>query len=187
MRLPWLLALLPSLAWAGTITYDVTLPTKNTDGSNVTATGATSLASLRVEYGTCNAGAFGMKTGEFSSTTLTSPVTSVTSPNLAAGTYCARVYVKNAGGQESAPTNVVQGDVPVPTPNPGTLAVKQITAYKMRQSVDTYAFVPIGTVPLGTACDAAHTVDGRYPVPRAKVTLTSRFDTMPLIVFADCG
>lgn len=182
-----LLALIPSMALAGTIAYDVTLPTMNTDGSAITATGATALTSLRVEYGTCAGGAFGTKAGEFSSTTLTKPVTTVISPALTAATYCARVYLKNSGGQESGPTNVVQATVPVPTPNPGTLAVKEVTAYKMRQNVDSYAFVPIGTVPLGTACDADHSADNLHPVARAKVTLASRFDTMPLVVFAKCG
>jgi hypothetical protein len=55
-------------------------------------------------------------------------------------------------------------------------------AYKIRQSVDGIAFVAIGTVPFGTRCIAENPVGDYYRVPRAAVTLASRFDTLPLIV-----
>lgn len=94
-------------------------------------------------------------------------------------TYCYQVTAI-AGGEESAPTGegckVMVG-----------LAVTVTTAYRMRLKVDGYDMVPLGTVPLGTSCVEGKTVDGLSPVPRDSVTLTSRFDTKPVVIFAKCG
>lgn len=76
-------------------------------------------------------------------------------------------------------------------PNPPALTVAQNTAFKMRQAVDSFSFVSIGTVPLGSACVDTLAVEdstGRYtPVARNLVTLRNRFDTLPLVVYAHCA
>jgi len=182
--LAFILGMLPTLALAGTFSFAVVAPTQNTDGTAIPASGTGAIASHRIEYGSCTGTSFGTKAGEV---TLTMPTVSGTSPNVAAGTYCVRAYAKTNQGSESVASNVAQAIVAPSTPNPPTLTVTTPTAFKMRQSVDGYQFVKIGTVPIGTTCDASHSVDGLNVVSRANVTLTSRFDTMPLVVFAKCG
>ena len=108
----------------------------------------------------------------------------------APGCYTLTV-TSNLQGAESAPTNAMNVTIPqvpaVPA-NPTTgFVTNDTTAYRMRQTVDGYAWVAFGTVPLGTACDATHSADGIYrPVPRAQVALTNRFDTFPLVSWAKC-
>lgn len=184
MRLMAIFAVIPGIALAGPLTITGAAPIQNTDGTLIPASGAGSLTGMRVEYGTCSGTAFGTKQGEF---TIAMPATSGPSPNLAPGTYCFRAAWKNTFGSESAMSNPVQGTVAAPVPNPGSITVTVPVAFKMRQTIDGFSFVSIGSVPIGTPCDATHSVDGKYLVPRAKVTLTSRFDTMPLIVFAECS
>jgi hypothetical protein len=56
-------------------------------------------------------------------------------------------------------------------------------AYKQRLGVDTTQYVAIGKVVSGTQCPNA----GYAVVPRAAVTLNSKYDTLPLVVYARCG
>ena len=64
---------------------------------------------------------------------------------------------------------------------------QSVTAYKLRQDVDKTSFVAVGTVPVGTKCDPATAIGAYGVVPRASVTPRSRFETLPLIVFAKCA
>jgi hypothetical protein len=124
--------------------------------------------------------------------------------NVVAGTtYCyavtATAHVAGVAGAESAQTSppvcaapaAPAQATPATPAAPGGVTVTSTvstTAYRMRQSVDGYTWVALGTVALGTACDASHSADGVYrPIPRSAVTLTSRFDTLPLIVWAQCS
>lgn len=175
--LRWLMLLVSFAATAGTVSW--TNPTTYTDSSVLNPADITQ---TRIEYGSCNGSAFGTKAGEVKAT---GSVTS-TALTLAPGTYCLRGYT-TAKGQESAASNVVKTTVAQPAPNPPVLVTVDMTAYKMRQSIDGFSFVAIGTVPLGVECKGDMPADGFYVVPRANVKLTSRFDTLPLITFAKCG
>lgn len=114
-RILLLALLLCPTAYAATIPLSWTPPTTATDGSALTGTAV--LTQYRVEYGSCVGTGFGTKAGEF---TVTAPAASATSPNLPAGTYCFRVYSRNAGG-ESLVSNVTSPKtIPVAPPNPPT-------------------------------------------------------------------
>jgi len=102
-------------AWAANMTYTWKNATTNTDGSAIPTTGGGSIASTRIEYGTCNGLAFGVKVGEV---VTSGPVETAATPNVAPGTYCSRAYNKNTYGNESGPTLVVQKVIDAPTPNP---------------------------------------------------------------------
>lgn len=118
--------------------------------------------------------------------------TATVSGALAGKSYVCGVQTnsKTNGSSTMAFSSAVTVPAPKPSPPSGvttTVLASNTTAYKMRQAADGYSFVAIGTIPAGTACDANHTVDGFTLVPRAAVSLASRFDTMPLVVFAKCG
>jgi len=163
-------------------------PTTNTDGSTLT-----DLAGFNLYRGaTASALAKVKSVGK--------AVTSYDDASLAAGTYVYAATAVNAASAESAKSATVSQVVgglnatasataavqSVPNPPTG-LIVTEITAYKMRQSPDAFSFVAIGTVPLGTACNSELNADGMHVVPRASIKLASKFDTLPLIVYAKCG
>lgn len=111
---------------------------------------------------------------------------------LAGKTYVCGVQTNSQNNGSSAVA--FSNNIGVPAPKPSqptgvtlTVSATNPTAYKLRQSVDGMAMVSIGTVAPGTACDAAQSVNGYSLVPRAAVTLASKFDTLPLIVFANCS
>ena len=100
-----------------------------------------------------------------------------------------RLYAINASSVMSSATNPVTANVPAAQSLPPvnvTITVTMPTAYKMRQAVDGFSFVAIGTVPLGTVCGNQF-AQGYTVIPRAAVTMTSKFDVKPLIVFAQCS
>lgn len=102
-------------ALAASVTASWQNATLNEDGSSIPATGPGSIDTTRVEYGTCNGTAFGVKAGEFlvPSVTLSQVVDS-----LSPGVWCFRAYHKNTYGQESAPSLVKQVTIPAPKPRP---------------------------------------------------------------------
>ena len=169
---------------AGTATLTWTAPTQNTNG-----TALTDLASYKIfEAPTCA----GVNTGLTPVATVSAPATTKTLTGYADGSaVCFGVAAANAAGVLSALSNTALKTFPTPNiPNSPTnliVSVQLVTAYKLRQSVDSYAMVPIGTVGLGTICNASRSVDGYNVVPRVTVKLASRYDTMPLVVFARCG
>lgn len=110
------------IASAATVTYSGTNPTKNTDGTDIPATGAGSLTQLRIEYGTCVGTAFGTKAGEVTRTSPAAGANFTGSLNLQPGTSCLRIFVQNTYGAESDPSNVVTRVVDPPKPMPPTLA-----------------------------------------------------------------
>jgi len=176
----WVLFLIAGAATAGTLTPSWTNPVTYTDGS---ALAAADITQTRVEYGSCNGTAFGTKAGEVKTTGAATTGPAIT---VAPGTYCLRAYT-TAKGVESAASSVATATVAQPAPNPPVLKTVEVTAYKMRQAVDGFSFVAIGTVPLGTECNAALNADGVYVIPRSSVKLASKFDTLPLVAFAKCG
>lgn len=175
--------LLSTAALAGSATVTWTLPPVCADGSPTASNCPTT--GFRVYTGTC---------GQAKATvagTAVATATSTTVSGLAPGKQCFDLTTL-AGSGESAHTNEVSVTIVAPLPSPPgnvTIAVLAAdnSAYKMRQAVDGFQMVRIGTIPVGTSCDSTHNVDGYSLVQRSNVALTSRFDTMPLVVYAKCG
>lgn len=115
--LPFILLAASAIAAAATLSTSWTNPTQNTDSSAIPATGPGSIASTRVEYGSCSGTAFGTKSGEV---TVQGAATTASIPNLGPGTWCARAYTTNTYGSESGPSNVASKVIAAPTPNPPT-------------------------------------------------------------------
>lgn len=175
------LGAMPTHAGDAVLTW--TLATQNTDGTAIPASGPTSLASTRVEWGTCSGSNFGTKAGE---QVVAKPATTYTITNLAPGTYCFRAYSRTVAGVESAPTNAVTKTILQAPPNPpGNLAVADLVVYQVIGTPDAFALLPVGTVPAGTACDPSQSINGRYAVPRAAVTWYG--SVKPQVVVAQCS
>ena len=169
--------------WAGDAALTWTLATANTAGSAIPASGPTSLASTRVEWGTCSGSNFGTASGQ---QIVATPATTYTITGLAAGTWCFRAYSRTVAGLESAPTNAVTKTIlQAPPQPPGNLTVAALVVYQFIGTTDAIALNPVGTVPAGTACDPSQSVNGRYAVPRAAVSWYG--SVRPRVVFAQCS
>lgn len=107
--------LLAAVAMAATISASWQNATTNTDSTAIPATGAGSIATTRVEYGTCNGTDFGQKQGEV---VVAGTATSAVTPNLPPGRYCARAIHINTYGVESDPSNVAVKVIEAPKPRP---------------------------------------------------------------------
>lgn len=181
-----LLALLAGPAVAGDLTATWTHPTTNTDGSTIPATGPLSIASTRVEYFQC-ANASSAWPASPTVVSVPAPAATRTVTGLNDGQrYCFRAASVNVAGTVSAYSATASAVVPTTTPNPPVLTVTSTVAYRMRLSVDGYQMLAIGTVPMGTVC-SDQTVGEYNVIPRSAVTMSSRFDTMPLTVYGLCG
>ena len=168
---------------AGDAVLTWTLATQNTDGSAIPASGPTSLASTRVEWGTCSGSNFGTASGQ---QIVATPAVTYTITGLAAGVWCFRAYSRTVAGLESAPTVVVTKTIlQAPPQPPGNLTVAALVVYQFIGTTDAVALNPVGTVPAGTACDPSQSVNGRYAVPRAAVTWYG--SVRPRVVFASCS
>lgn len=177
------LCLSASPANAGDAVLTWTLATANTDGSAIPASGPTSLAATRVEWGTCSGSNFGTASGQ---QTVATPATTYTITGLAAGTWCFRAYSRTVAGLESAPTNAVTKTIlQAPPQPPGNLTVAATVVYQLIGTPDRFATIPVGTIPAGTPCDTTQAVLGLYVVPRAAVTWYG--STRPQSVLAQCS
>lgn len=175
-RLIALLAgLLPIAVLAATATVSWAPPTTNTDGSAIPASGPGSIASARVEWGSCSgANVFGVRAGDV---IVPAPATSTTIPDLAAATtYCFRVFARNTYGVESDASNVAAKLTPTPTPNPPVLSATITVAYEAIQQGRTLTLGRVvGTVELGAPCinNVIETRQGAYyEIARSEVILT---------------
>ena len=108
-------ALVGAAALAASVTATWQHPTQNTDDSAIPATGAGSIASTRIEWGSCNGAAFGTAVGEV---VVPAPAATTVIPNLGVGTWCARAFSKNTYGAESDASGVVQKVIAAPKPKP---------------------------------------------------------------------
>lgn len=168
--------------WAEGLVLTLTLPTQNTDGSAIPASGPGSYASTRAEWGSCAAdGKFGVAAGE---QVYTGTATTLATPDLTPGLWCARVYARTSACDagppcESAPTNAVSKTIMASGP-----VVSDPLVYQVSGVTDHFQLAPVGTVPLGTACDAAQSVNGRMAVPRAAVSWYG--SVRPRVVVAVC-
>lgn len=177
------LCLSASPAIAGDAVLTWTLATADTEGNAIPASGPTSLASTRVEWGSCSGSAFGTAAGQ---QTVATPATTYTITGLTAGVWCFRAYSRTVAGLESAPTNAVTKTIlQAPPQPPGNLTVAATVVYQFIGTTDAVTLLAVGTVPAGTACDPSQSVNGRYAVPRAAVTWYG--SVRPRVVFAQCS
>lgn len=166
-----------------------TAPTQNTDNSALakcssqTSTGDC-LRGFKVYHG--NSASALTTTLDINDRNATSLV--VTLPNCSSHTHYYAVSAYKGTGHESALSTVGNKafSIVVDPKPPGNFTVSDPVAYRMRQSVDGFEFVALGTVPLGTDCDDRD-VAGYHLIQRANVTLANQFDTLPLTVFAKCS
>ena len=173
---------------SATLTW--TAPTRTVENTPIPATGPEALQKYRIEYGTCSTPppnpVFGVVAGNQE---VNHPALTMTITGLAPGLTCFRAYAINNSNVSSAPSNAASKIVTAAAPQPPgnlTVNVANTNAYKMRQSVGGWTFVKIGTVPAGTEC-GTQTADGYTVINRDLVAMTSRFDTKPLVVFAQCS
>lgn len=155
-----------SAALGATVTVTGTNPTTNTDGSTIAATGAGSLTTLRIEYGTCSApNVFGTKAGEVSRAAGAPGANFSQALNLQPGTTCVRALVANTYGVESDASNVAAKVVDPPKPGPPQLTTIAAQVYDVIPNERTFTFDrgrQIGTTKLGMACDESRNTDNDF-------------------------
>lgn len=98
--------LLAAPSFPATISVSWAHPTRNVDGSRIPPSGDGSIASTRVEWGTClGQNGFGAVLGDkvVSGTDTTTRILDLQSE----ATYCIRAYSRNNNGEESAASKVV--------------------------------------------------------------------------------
>lgn len=179
----WLTA---GVAHAGTATLTCIAPTTRTDGSALTGA-----VTFKVYRGTSSAAVAS------ATTPIAMPATCAYTDTAApSGTVFYAVSAVDSAGVESAKTAAVSVVIPValpsaPTGLTATAVIADTTVFKQRQAVDGFVMVAIGTAPPLTQCSATNSVTdttGTYTaIPRSAVTLRSKFDTLPLVVYARCA
>jgi hypothetical protein len=179
-------------ARATDLTVKCIAPTKNTDGTAISSSA------------TINFNVYGGMQGTTPLPLITAtPLASClrTAPNVNPGVICYAVTaVETLNGQsaESAQTVPICTTVNPPTPTPlppgGTTVTVSVpgvanTIYILEKSADQLVFVPAGTIPAGTACDATQTITqkgGTYNVvPHAAVIWSGTVTS--LTAFAKCS
>lgn len=90
--------------------------------------------------------------------------------------YTATAYTTT--GEESRLTQPAEKTV-------DTFGAKVPTVYYVIQQTGRFVLLPIGTVPLDTACDQDQEVNGHFAVPASEVTWTGT--ARPRVVVAQCG
>lgn len=110
-------------------------------------------------------------------------VLTLTVTGLTPGPHCYRVIA--LASVNSAPSTVACATTTPPAPNPPVLQTIDTVAFNVVKRLDRFAYVPVGSVPLGTACDATQTIDGFHVVPRATVAWLGAL--RPKVVVAKCG
>lgn len=171
-------------ALAGEAALSWELPTQNTDGTAIPATGPDALNHVRAEWFACTSSTQAWPTTPVSAQ-IAYPGTSYTVTNLPAGLWCFRVFAVNNAGAESSPSGVGTKQIAPSVPNPPVLTVTQDVAYYLIMQENRYVLLPVGTVAVGTACDETQSVLGHYVVPRASVTWYGT--VRPQAVVARCG
>lgn len=176
-------AALPALAADVTTTW--TYPTLNTDGSTIPASGAGSIASSKVEWGSCVGSTFGTKIGE---ATVPAPTKTHTVTGLPPATYCVRASVANTYGISSDMTAAVTVTVNPPKPQPPVITTATVARLYLETRWGGVVSLKVGEVALGVAC-GAHARGEWYRVPRETVELNARGERLPAsaVIVARCG
>ena len=164
------LTLLAVSAIADPVTASWTNATQNTNG-----TPFTDLTGTRVEWGTCSGTVFGTMSGF---AVAQGAATSLTTPNLAAGTYCFRAAHQASGGRQSAWSSTVVHVVLPSIPNPPTgLTTVSTLAYE-RTWWGGLRYV--GNVALGTPCGERLRFRKAYARIDGAVEITRPYHDVPL-------
>lgn len=103
-------------------------------------------------------------------------ITSFVAENMKPGEYryAATAYVGSTSSRMSA--GVVKESL--------SFTVQEPTAYIVAKTVGQFMLLPVGTVPIGTPCNANSEVNGHNAVPASEVTFTGARD---VVVVAKCG
>lgn len=113
LLVPLLLA--AGLALAASVAVTWQNATQNTDNTPIPASGEGSISTTRIEWGTCNGDAFGVKQGE---KTVAGTVQATQVTDLPPGRWCLRAYHVNTWGVASDPSNVAIKVIDAPKPKP---------------------------------------------------------------------
>lgn len=168
-----------SIAYSAPVTVSWNLPTQNEDGSNIPNTGDASLVSTTVEYAACIDGALSSPRISFD---VAMPGTSWQGSIVTEGDWCFVSHVTNLAGTTSQDSNMV-----IKTIGPLVLVVIAETAYVLVKQINKMLLVVIGTIPLGTPCDAAQRLLGHHIVDRDLVQYTIANHPDEYVVVAGCG
>lgn len=145
---------------AGEADLSWTAPTKRCDGTPLT-----DLAGYSLTYGQART--------ELPLTPLSFKVT-----GLAPGTWWFSLAAVDAKGERSEAITVSK------TITPAEFVTIGGAAFTVVKRQDGFLLLPVGTVAAGVQCIAAHSVNGRYAIPRAAVTWSG--SVRPDVVVAEC-
>jgi hypothetical protein len=139
------------------LTWD--MPTQNTDGSAIPATGAGSLSSTTIEHSICNNG---QVVDPKDYTIVQVPDVSTVYNTDVGGDHCFQASVVNTFGNNSNYSNVLVKTVEGPPT--GDLVTNGTLVFWLLETSeeDRLALEPVGEIPLGTPCDETIRVDAHY-------------------------
>lgn len=173
-----LLLLASNVAFAGSAMLSWTAPTQNED-----ATPLTDLAGYKIYYGKAS----GNYTDQVR---IDNPgVTTYVVDNLTPDTYYFVATAYNEAGTESAYSSEAVKDIvggsTIPNPPTGLTVSANLTAFSVIKVKNAFVLLAVGTVPAGTECDSAQSVNGHNAVDRNIVQMTQGGEA-PYVVVANC-
>lgn len=177
------------IASATVVTVSWSNPTTYTDGS---AMPGTDIGSTTVQYGSCSSSSPLSVATVAGSFTAQGGTTHAQSPDLPAGTYCFQAITNSLTLGSSAPSVAASETI---AKNPGApalgaLSTQLVTSgtaiYLATQIPDGWAFTQVGTVQVGTPCDASQGVNTYNVVPQKGITVTWLTAVQPLSIVAQC-
>jgi len=182
----FLLALFPVIASATDMLVECAPPTTRVDGKAIS--------------GALSFNLFGAKKGEPKSLLTPTPLTECKSlrKNVLPGTWCwdwiaiearpdmgPNVFAESDHNVEACRIVSPMSPPKIPGDTSATIVTTSTVAYKVTDGNNRLTFLIVGTVPLGTPCDSAQTVNGFNVIPRESVTWDG--PAKPLTVVARCG
>ena len=170
---------------AGTVSLSWTNPTTRTDGSPIPVG---ELSAIIVQTGTCvSLDQFDVKLSETTVSQFPTPRNTLTL-TLNPGTYCFRAAsIDSRGVQSTTWSNTVYKIIdPAPLNPPSNLTATVTTqvAYTVLKQIDKFVLAPVGTVPIGSPCDTAQSINGYNVVSRTLVKWSG--SVRPDVVVAKC-
>lgn len=115
--------LFTATAFAGTVTVNVTPPTKNDDGSTITTNGPEALSNYTISYGLCVPGTSSLPSS-VQTASMAVPSVSTTITGLTPGLWCFGAQVSNVSGGISDMSAILGKSVAVSKPGVVGIAVK---------------------------------------------------------------
>jgi len=178
------MALIALPAIAADISVSWSNPTRDVDNVLLPATGPQSLASTRVQYGSCSGALFGAVIGQ---AVVPAPATTTIITGLPSGsTYCVRAFSRNVAGDESAASNVVSRVIPTSPPQPPVLSSTVNIVWELSYPGGREKLMAVGDAPIGSPCGAAAVPEaGMYDIAGEHVTLWRKHGAVRLVTM--CG